>query len=297
MRIKMLVSAFTAAILSIGLATAPGAQGAAKLAVANSRIDVWTWNMTGAGSDPDAVNNGGHEDALAPVVNQLNALSAGARPDVITLQEVCQNQADHLIAYLDNLQYAVNFRPIRTQERCDNRVPGASHALGDLIAVPKAYGPQVANYDINAGQGLTCFLFTKGKTIVACSTQVSGSEDVRRSVTYRMLQDQIKPWTSFGYGVVVAGDFNTSPSNPPMDNMYDESVPGARGRLFEASMTCGTCRDGAWTHDSRGSLGLRKIDYVFFSKNVFARSSFQVDLDLKEKYSYHRFYKASSTFR
>lgn len=315
MRLRLALSTLGAAVLSIGLAGASGAHvatqqeavslraaygqdSAARKAISDSRVDVWNWNITGAGSDPNGVNNGGNEVALNPLKNQLNALGAGSRPDVITLQEVCENQRANATTYLNTLGYNVNVRPTRTQPRCENRAPGAGTTMYDLIAVPAAYSPREYDYDTYGGDGMACYLFTKSKTIVACSTQVSGGEEATRAkTTYRMLQDEIIPWTGFGWGVVIAGDFNTSPSNSPMDNMYDETVPRARGRLFDVSMTCGTCRDGLWTHDSRGSLGKRKIDYVFYSKNVFARSSFQSDLDMKEQYSYHRFYKASSAFK
>lgn len=301
MRRKLAVLTVATAVLGAGLTGATGTGGAApsaQAAVGNGRIDVWNWNITGAGSDPDGVNNGGNEVALTPLKNQLNALSAGARPDVITLQEVCENQRAHAQPYLESLGYTVNFRQTRSQLRCDDRAPGAPTFMGDLVAVPSAYAPTAHDYDKNAGDGLTCLLFTKSRTVIACSAQVSGgAEDVKASTTYRMLRDEIIPWTGFGWGVVIAGDFNTSPQNSPMDNMYDDSVTGARGRLLEADMSCATCRDGRWTHDSRGGLGLRKIDYVFYSKNVFARTTFQAELDLKEQYSYHRFYKAGSAFK
>ncbi|PUA80217.1 endonuclease/exonuclease/phosphatase family protein [Nocardioides currus] len=314
MRIKLVMPIVVTALVSVGLVAPADAQESAssssvgtvhrsddlaRKSRGNQRIDVWDWNLTGAGSDPNGVNNGGSAVALTPLKNQLNAAGGGDRPDVITLQEVCQNQLNDAAPYLDTLGYWVGWRQSRSQSRCENQAPGAGTAMYDVIAVPKAYSPTGYNYVKNdIGDGMACALFTKTKTIIACSTQISGGDEAYRAkTTYRMLQDEIIPWTGFGWGVVIAGDFNTSPGNSPMDNMYDSTVPGARGRLFDADMSCGTCRDGVWTNDARGTLGKRKIDYVFYSKNVFARTSFRAELDYKEQYSNHKFYKASSAFK
>jgi endonuclease/exonuclease/phosphatase family metal-dependent hydrolase len=100
--------------------------------------------------------------------------------------------------------------------------------------------------------------------------------------------DEIEPWANQGYGVIIAGDFNTKRDQEPMKNLYHSNRI-----LFEGDRT-----RNRWTQQNRQApFARRKIDYVFFSDNYFPRSSYYSVLDMKPDYSYHRFYASSSAMR
>ena len=298
------------AVFSLTLVAVPTAQGAgdgkqevrvpALRAPGTSGMDVWSYNITGAGTNennPKDINNGGRPRAVKPVTN---AIDAGHRPDVIALQEVCQSQFTHLKPKLEAAGYTVHWRATKSQRRCaayKDYAPSAPRAHGDLVAVPAGYSPTVYDYDFDpqtapsapAGEGLTCLGFTKlSRFNVACSTHISGTNEQRTYKTYRMRVDEIEPWASYGYGIVIAGDFNSKPDQEPMKNLNHRN-----GIMYEADRA-----RNRWTHQNRKSpFAKRKIDYVYFSDNQFPRSSFVSALDGKPEYSYHRFYAASAGMR
>ena len=166
-------------------------------------------------------------------------------------------------------------------------------------ALPAVIVPSASNagfnydFDLRAtevtGEGLTCLGFHKlSRFVVACSTHISGTNDQRTAKTFRMRRDEIEPWNAQGYGVIIAGDFNTEPSQEPMKNLNHSN-----GIMYEGDRT-----QNRWTHQNRKSpYARRKIDYVYFSNNWFPRSTFVSALDSKPEYSYHRFYAASATMR
>ena len=297
-----------AALISGALVAVPAAEGASQglqkapvsalRAPGTSGMDVWNYNITGAGTNQNNrndINNGGAPRAVRPVTN---AIAAGARPDVIALQEVCQTQAAYLRPKLRNAGYRVHWRATKTQSRCaayKNYDPKVSRLHGDLVAVPASYSPTKYAYDFNldtttpTGEGLTCFGFTKlSRFVVACSTQLAGTNAQRLNATFRMRRDEIEPWADQGFGVIIAGDFNTKPDQEPMKNLYHRN-----GILSEGDQA-----RNRWTHQNRKApFAKRKIDYVFFSNNYFPASSYYSVLDGKPEYSYHRFYAASATMR
>ena len=279
-------------------AVAGQADGSAQRAPGNGGMDVWSYNITGAGTNENNardIDNGGRPRAVRPVTN---AIDAGHRPDVIALQEVCQSQFTYLKPKLEAVGYSVHWRSTKNQRRCaayKGYAAGAPTAHGDLVAVPSAYGPTAYSYDFDlatsapVGEGLTCLGFHKlSRFVVACSTHISGTNDQRTAKTFRMRRDEIEPWAAQGYGVIIAGDFNTQPSQEPMKNLNHSN-----GILFE-----GDRAQNRWTHQNRKApYARRKIDYVYFSDNYFPRSSFVSALDAKPEYSYHRFYASSATMR
>lgn len=307
MRFRSLLSVCAAVMLSAGMFAPPSAQAAP----GSAGMDVWNWNITGAGHLEGGIDNAGSPAAVDAVVNPIKFHNQ--RPDVILLQEVCGDQFTRMNRDLTPLGYTVHWRAVRNQSRCTayggSPMNTNSSQLGDLVAVPTAYGPTIADYDFDqvpgapVGDGQTCLLFSKqSRQVVACSTQLSGTEEQRRVEALRMNVDQVKPWVSQGLGVIIGGDFNSEPLTVPMNNLFDSSVSSSsHGVLFEADMRAVAnkpLRDsGRWTHDGRNPKApVRKIDYVFFSGNYFPRSTFTVNLD-KKATSYHRFYAASVAMR
>ena len=208
-------------------------------------------------------------------------MKGGQRPDVIALQEVCYEQFMRLKTYLTSVDYSVEWRVNKQQSRCRDNYPqadaehGAEH--GTLVAVPNAYAPlrpvlfNLSPETPGTAEGLTCYEFTKQRALIACSAQISGNEDEKALKTYRMYTQMITPYLNAGFGILLAGDFNTQPKNSPMNRMYHPNL-GGTGSLFEGDMkgVCSSpCRDGRWTHKNREDGLRRKIDYVFFSNNAF----------------------------
>lgn len=259
-------------------------------------MDVWSYNITGAGTNENNatdIDNGGRPRAVKPVTN---ALAAGHRPDVIALQEVCESQYTSVKPKLEAYGYTVHWRPTKSQRRCAayrDYAPSAPTRHGDLVAVPSQYGPSAHSYDLDprtaGGEGMACLLFSKqGRLVVGCSTHLAGTTEQRAYQTYRMRVDEIEPWANQGYGIVIAGDFNTQPGQEPMKNLDHRN-----GIMYEADRV-----QKRWTHQNRRApYAKRKIDHVYFSGNYFPRTSFVAALDAKPEYSYHRFYAASSAMR
>jgi endonuclease/exonuclease/phosphatase family metal-dependent hydrolase len=272
-----------------------------------STMDIWDFNITGAGIVEGArrVDNRGRPGAVDPVINRMKD---GQRPDVIALQEVCFEQFKRLKRYLTSVDYSVEWRVNKQQPRCRDNYRradakrGAEH--GTLVAVPDAYAPlRPVSFNLSpetpgTAEGLTCYEFTKQRAMIACSAQISGNGDEKKLKTYRMYTQMITPYLNANFGVLLAGDFNTQPKNSAMNRMYHPNL-GGTGLLFEGDMkaVCASpCRDGRWTHRNRKDGLQRKIDYVFFSNNAFDQtrvSSVMVDVAS----SYHRFYKFSVPMR
>lgn len=271
--------------------SAPSAQAAP-----SGGMDVWSYNITGAGTNENNakdIDNGGRPRAVTPVTN---ALAAGHRPDVIALQEVCQSQFASVRPKLEAYGYTVHWRATKSQRRCAayrDYAPSAPTGHGDLVAVPSAYSPSPHAYDLDprtpGGESLTCLSFTKqSRFVVGCSTHLAGTNEQRTYQTYRMRVDEIEPWARLGYGIVIAGDFNTQPGQEPLKNLDHRN-----GIMYEADRV-----QKRWTHQNRKApYARRKIDHVYLSDNFFPRSSFVAALDAKPEYSYHRFYAASSAMR
>lgn len=178
------------AVISGALVAVPAAEGASEgpqkapvsalRAPGTSGMDVWNYNITGAGTNQNNrndINNGGAPRAVKPVTN---AIAAGARPDVIALQEVCQSQAAFLRPKLRNAGYRVHWRAKKSQSRYaayEDYDPKVSRLHGDLVAVPASHSPTAyGDFDLDtitpAGEGLTCFGFTKlFRFLVGCSQQ------------------------------------------------------------------------------------------------------------------------------
>lgn len=94
----LIMSACLALVALLGPTGATGAQGvepvssaapdAALRAPSTSTLDLWNWNITGAGivEGANPVDNRGRPGAVDPVIDRMKG---GQRPDVIALQEVC----------------------------------------------------------------------------------------------------------------------------------------------------------------------------------------------------------------
>ena len=171
-------------------------------------MDVWSYNITGAGTNennPTDINNGGRLRAVTPVVNAIAAghrpvrhRAAGGLPVPVHLPGAAPRDS-RLHGLLARDQVPAQVRGLQ-----ELRGPIAPKLHGDLIAVPSSYGPSQAHpYDFDpatdpaapAGEGLTCLSFTKlTRFTVACSTHISGNNEQRTYKTYRMRVDEIEPW-------------------------------------------------------------------------------------------------------
>jgi hypothetical protein len=309
MRCRMWLSGCLAVVVSSALLAWSSAQGAApdigpdtsQRHPYTADFDIWTMNISGATASTESgeIYNGGSPDAVWPIISYINA---GFRPDAIALQEVCSSglegtpgQLETVRSHLQAVGYAVHWRKVRDQPRCQASNGTFGTGLGDLIAVPQHQAVEAFQRDFTpdvpgeSGEGLTCFSFVKmSRWFVACSTQISGTDAEEQYKTFRMHKDLVKPLVEQqNVGVVIAGDFNSNPGQSTMNNMYDSSYPQGNGLLFEADCSA-SCRDGEWTHVNR-TQDRRKIDYIFFSGNQFKPRTTRPAFE-KWASSYHRFY-------
>lgn len=322
MRIKTWTLACSAALVSVlltgssSLATSAPGPTVAGRDMSNTNLDVYSFNMSGAATTETdgTIDNGGGKRAIKPVTDLLEA---GGRPDLIALQEVCYNQLHAMNLELSKYGYFASAIKVRDQSRCTRNVdanppqPELAGGMYNYVAVPAQYGPQAFNYPLGDGDDLTCLLFTKSaRTIVGCSTQLSGNQETRYAKAKSINNNEVVPWIdSFNAGVVIAGDFNSEPTSSPagaspMNWMYSSLQGGStRGRLFEAADTIngtnpGGSRLGRWTHKARNpDVGTRKIDYIFMSDNFFKPRSFVPGYSDRFGYSYHTLYFATAAMR
>lgn len=249
-----------AAVLSVALAAPaaadPPATDRAGTAAAG-QLSVISHNIAGG------MTHSGSPNALQPVYHEM--INNGRRADVVALQEVCQQQGAHFASTMAAHGYVTSWRPIKQHPKC-----GA--AIGDLIAVKSQFFRHWWGHDFFSdpdGVGLTCAVIVKVRAIIACSTHLPSdpeNADQRISAT-RQMKDLGNGHMAAGYGLVMAGDFNSHPTGAPMDRMY--SIGGGGGPYNEADQTRtgSPQRSGEWTHAGNGG-GHGKLDYVFFSTNM-----------------------------
>jgi endonuclease/exonuclease/phosphatase (EEP) superfamily protein YafD len=213
--------------------------------------------------------------------------------DGITLQEVCPQQLDWLVA-----TYTSKWTIVAVQKQtpavtgCAN--PGVDRPFTVVIwrggpGGTPAWFPEISGIT-GAPGGMACVEFPRGGVAVdLCSVHLNSTEwgsysgeDLRLRETTRIKQITKDTWLSRGHFVIVGGDFNGKPTTVPLDKMYDESL-GGTGDFTEYNRS-GPSRDGRNTahssgdHTDSGEGYDRKIDYIFFSSNRAPREGDAVDI-------------------
>jgi len=264
---------------------------------------------------------------------QLTAVTAAVRqarrwrPDVVMLEEVCEAQAR---AFRDRLPgYHYVFTVMLPQDsRCPRHGSDFGHMVASKWPLSGVTRTNLRGDDDQPGEvvrsfWLTCALVAApgvpAGRLRACVTHLrAGNGAMQPSLNaartaqvhriHRALHDDI---VQRRVRVVVAGDFNTRPHRPVLDEMYRlrrGGGLGGAGDFFEGDQTdhryfapsgCGprACRSGQPTCcaglDEDPPVLDRKYDYVFFSAQGVSRLS---GLPLGLGGSDHALYRARARF-
>lgn len=202
--------------------------------------------------------------------------------DGITLQEVCPQQLDWLVANYTGKWTIVaveHLTPALTG--CAN--PGVDKPFSVVIwrggpGGTPAWFPSVSGIPDSPGN-MVCVEFPRGGVAVdLCSLHLNSTvfgsysgEDLRLRATTKVKQITRDNWLSRGHFVILGGDFNGKPSTPPLEKIYTASLGGS-GDFTEYNRS-GPSREGRNTahssgdHTETGEGYDKKIDYIFFSDN------------------------------
>lgn len=271
---RRVIGVLAAVVLSVPLAApaaaapAPGPAADRAGTAAAGQLSVLSHNIAGG------MTHSGHPNALQPVYHEM--LTNGRRADAVALQEVCHQQAAHFSNTMAAHGYVAWWRPIKHHPKC------GAH-IGDLIAVKSQFYRHWWSHDFFGdpdGVGLACAVIVKVRAVIVCSTHLPSAPenlDQRISAT-RQMKDIANGHMPAGYGLVMAGDFNSHPTGEAMDRMY--SIGGGGGPYNEADQTRtgSPQRSGEWTHAGNNG-GHGKLDYVFFSTNM-SRPNAGLNLDV-----------------
>ena len=202
--------------------------------------------------------------------------------DGITLQEVCPQQLDWLVANYTGKWTIVaveHLTPALTG--CAN--PGVDKPYSVVIWRGGPGGtpfwfPAVSGIP-DAPGNMVCVEFPRGGVAVdLCSLHLNSTvfgsysgEDLRLRATTKIKQITRDNWLSRNHFVILGGDFNGKPNTPPLEKMYTSSLGGS-GDFTEYNRS-GPSREGRNTahssgdHTETGEGYDKKIDYIFFSDN------------------------------
>jgi endonuclease/exonuclease/phosphatase family metal-dependent hydrolase len=171
----------------------------------------------------NACNRGG----LA-VVDRLTAAIRERSPMAVTLNEVCQNQYDHLLAGLPG--YHGRFDP--TGPHCRN-----STRYGNAILIRSPDVALVGSWALpNPGgdetRRLLCLRTGSGRPLTVCVTHISNVD--------ANVGPQVEAVARRLHGrapLLLGGDFNTDPGDPRLDPLYSNCYRLGTGDFREADST------------------------------------------------------------
>lgn len=225
------------------------------------------FNMGGAAWE------GGRTDKVIEAIRR-SIQSSGARPAVVSLNEVCRPQFARLLARLD--EYAMAGRFVTAElsaKNCKykpygNAILVARRYWTEQKAIVEPLPPIHAGYEEGSWQGeqrnLACVRARFTLVTLVCTTHIDyKSRDVIRKQiarVARVLRANDEP-------VVLMGDFNAEPQAPALDPIYAPVYGGnSTGRFLEVDSfdddgnPCRRSTCGSLTTDHK------KIDYIFLSE-------------------------------
>jgi endonuclease/exonuclease/phosphatase family metal-dependent hydrolase len=267
----------------VALALASVVVGPTTVAAAPQPLKLLHFNMAGA-----ALNNGQY-----PIIGRIIREVQERRPDVISLNEICDRQYAHLLIQLQAIGYPMGgyFQKSRTFVGTCMRLPDTRHEAGNAILVRGT---------VTGNQG---WMFTTGHVLqarrqptvtesrsVACVTAVfvAAGQPVKACSTHLAPKDsgQANPYAApeaearelarvFGPEAaagpfVLMGDLNLLPGNPALGSLYAPTA-GTSGEFREVDQYR-HCAPGSCSGPVQGgaaSHGEGKIDYTFVSRSHF----------------------------
>jgi endonuclease/exonuclease/phosphatase family metal-dependent hydrolase len=253
------------------------------------RIDVLQYNIAGGGK----ANHGEYE-----VMDRLAERIGRARPDVISLNEVCERQYLHLVDRLKEIGYAMHgsFAPTRRFiDSCWKKdAPGGAgnavlvrgavtentwYTFGDKEHYSEKGKPAVL--DLRGGVCLRVRLARRQTSVRVCNAHLA-EDGKRAAVQFSELARVFGPMAQ-REPFILAGDMNLDPSNPAMGAIYapyetDTGHPLGNGQFYEVDAWLDAIEsykggsDGMFEPFRSGQPtvgGNRKLDYIFASKSYF----------------------------
>jgi endonuclease/exonuclease/phosphatase family metal-dependent hydrolase len=253
--------------------------GGPALAAEPQPLRLLHFNMAGA-----TLNNGQY-----PIIGRIIREVQERRPDVISLNEVCDRQYAHLLIQLQAIGYPMvgYFQKSRTFVGTCVRLPDTRHVAGNAILVRGT---------LTADQG---YIFTTGHVLqarespsvsesrsVACVSAVltAGGRSVKACSTHLAPKDsgQANPYAApeaearelarvFGPEAaagpfLLLGDLNLLPGNAALNSLYPPAGAFSEVDQFR-HCTAGSC--GGPVQGGLPSHGEGKIDYTFVSRSHF----------------------------
>lgn len=221
------------------------------------------------GGSPDPGTS--QPNAGIDTANSFN--SWGAR--LVTLNEVCQTQLNTITARtgLVNLYYETSGPRSfdgRGVSQCDYDYYGiASMSDNGYVQGTRRYR-QLDNPTDNEWRGVDCKNTPYLHTVALCVTHIDNNWVY--SQTYNVRTHVAPIVTTYSFGTLLGGDFNSTPSENVMDYIYGSRLGqgGGHGRFGELDET--NSGSPARTGDATHSAG--KIDYMFFSDNSAWRNTY-----------------------
>lgn len=241
------------------------------------------FNMAGA-----TLNKGQY-----PIIGRIIREVQERRPDVISLNEVCDRQYAHLLIQLRAIGYpmAGYFQKSRTFVGTCLRLPDTRHEAGNAILVRGTLtGDQgymfTTNHVLQAREQptvtesrsvacVTAVFAAGGPPVKACSTHLA-PKDSGQANPYAAPEAEVRelarvfgPEAAAG-PFLLLGDLNLLPGNPALGTLY-AAPAGTTGEFWEVDQyrnctvdSCaGPVQGGAPSH------GEGKIDYAFVSRGHF----------------------------
>ena len=219
-------------------------------AAAAGPVRVMQFNICGAQCNHGMIGKAGGGDIVDDVLHRI----ATGRPDIVTLNEVCQGQFDRLKSALGASPWTMSgaFRAQRTDSRCQggsgfgDAVFSAGGISGQAVLPlpnPAAGGEHRAVLCLHTSAG--------GAPVLACVLHTVTGDPVKAGQVAAAARD-VNAAAASG-AVILGGDFNTTPSGMG-------AFLGNGGRFFDVDPRKAPTRG-------------QKIDYVLFDRGHFTAPS------------------------
>jgi endonuclease/exonuclease/phosphatase family metal-dependent hydrolase len=280
------VVALALASLIIGPTSATGATGptaTGPVAAQRTPLKLLHFNMAGA-----TLNKGQY-----PIIGRIIREVQERKPDVISLNEVCDRQYAHLLIQLQAIGYPMvgYFQKSRTFVGTCLRLPDTRHEAGNAILVRGTLtGDQ--GYMFTTGHVLqareqptvtesrsvacvTAVLTAAGRAVKACSTHLA-PKDSGQANPYAAPEAEVRELArvfgpeAAGAPFLLLGDLNLLPGNPALGTLYAPTAGAGQFWEVDQYRNCtpdacpGPVQGGAPSH------GEGKIDYAFVSRGHFS---------------------------
>ena len=225
---------------------------AMRSAPATRTIQVLHWNISGA------VLNKGFYDVVDAMYDEFVAKA----PDVVSINEGCRDQVEHLRDRLRAAGHAVTlqFAPTGNNALCVRSLGTNTMQAGPAVLVVAGgtdgknhYWDGPRSVDTRTSRGMACLTADLGRKVRFCSLHLATQDAEAAAQTESMLE---RFGASFREApTVLLGDFNAAPDH---FQRHAPNLYAPRGLFFEADARANTA-----THREG------KIDYVFMSKGHF----------------------------